>query len=281
MKTFATCTDIRALIQQYKAQNETIALVPTMGHLHAGHLSLIELAKTRATKVIVSIFINPIQFNQDSDFINYPRSQKQDIEKLEQLNIAAVFIPDINELYPLGTAQAARISIPQLEEKLEGEFRPGHFNGVCTVVCKLFNIITPNLAVFGTKDYQQLLIIRRLVEALNFSIEIVAGDTLRETNGLAMSSRNTHLSPEQRELASTIHLTTKHTMEQFSAKDISTLEKNATDLLQQTGFRVEYFTIVDAENLLPVTQDTENIVILVAAWLANTRLIDSLLFPMR
>lgn len=280
MKIISTCDAIRDLISDYKSNNESIALVPTMGHLHAGHISLIELAKTKASRVVISIFINPIQFNQSNDFERYPRTLDEDCEKLTELNIDAVFIPEQNEIYPHGASTTTKVSVPELANLLEGEYRPGHFSGVCTVVCKLFNIITPDVAIFGNKDYQQLLIIRRIVTDLNFNIEIVSGDTQRESNGLAMSSRNSLLSNQQRELAANIHSTLKKTKHEFSLNNTESLEKSASTALNQYGFRVDYFTIRDAKNLQPVTQDTENIVILTAAWLDETRLIDNLLFPM-
>jgi pantoate--beta-alanine ligase len=250
-----------------------------MGHLHAGHLSLIEIAKTHATRVIVSIFVNPIQFNQVSDFERYPRTLEDDLKKLKSLNIDIAFTPSQNDLYPNGTSQPAKIIIPDLTEVLEGHYRPGHFEGVCTVVCKLFNIINPDIAVFGRKDYQQLLIIRRMVEDLNFNIKILAGDTQREDDGLAMSSRNSHLNHDQRQLAAHIFNVLTQTKDHFST-NVAALEQTAVSSLTQMGFNVEYFAIRDANNLQDISQHTENIVVLVAAWLGDIRLIDNLLFPM-
>jgi len=280
MKIFSACEAIRDHISQYKSAHESVALVPTMGHLHDGHISLIELAKTKATKVVVSIFINPIQFNQVSDYERYPRTLNDDLEKLRQFNIDVVFTPDLDELYPQGTTNTPKIIIPQLTESLEGQYRPGHFDGVCTVVCKLFNIITPDVAIFGAKDFQQLLIIRRMTQDLNFNIDIICGETRREADGLAMSSRNSHLSPAQRTLAPKLFSALQQTKDQFSSNDIKTLQEKGVSWLEQHGFRVEYFSIRDAENLQPITQGTDNAVVLAAAWLGETRLIDNLLFPM-
>ncbi len=280
MKIFSACEAIRDHISQCKSAHESVALVPTMGNLHDGHTSLIELAKTKATKVIVSIFINPTQFNQTSDYERYPRTLNDDLEKIRQLNIDAIFTPELDELYPQGTTHTPRISVPQLAESLEGQFRPGHFDGVCTVVCKLFNIIVPDVAVFGAKDYQQLLIIKRMTQDLNFNIDIICGATQREADGLAMSSRNTHLSHTQRSLAPKLFSALQQTKDQFSSNDIKTLEEKGAAMLEKYGFRVEYFSILDAENLQPITQGTDNAVVLVAAWLGSTRLIDNLLFPM-
>ena len=279
MKIFSECQTIRKQIHLYQAQKETIALVPTMGHLHRGHVSLIELAKTKASRVIVSIFVNPIQFNQASDFNRYPRTLEDDINTLRELNIDALFIPEQDELYPHGIEQIPKITIPELSEIFEGQFRPSHFDGVCTVVSKLFNIITPDIALFGEKDYQQLLIIQRMTDDLNFNIRIVPGKTQRESNGLAMSSRNSHLTSEQREQAAQIYSILKHTEDQFSIKNIPQLEVDASSLLEQHGFNIEYFSIRDSSNLQPVSQHTESIVVLVAAWLGETRLIDNILFP--
>lgn len=280
MKILSTCDAIRDLSKQYKSDNEKIALVPTMGHLHAGHISLIELAKSKASKVIVSIFINPIQFNQSSDYEKYPRTTKNDIDILSRLNIDAVFTPPPEEIYPSGTNVIPKIYIPQLADILEGKHRPNHFEGVCTVVCKLFNIINPNIAVFGEKDYQQLLIIQRMTSDLDFDIEIVSGQTQREQNGLAMSSRNSLMSTEQQTLAAQIHNELQQVKAQFSTKNTQSLEEKATTSLEKNGFRVEYFSLRDADNLQAISQDSENVVILTAVWLGDTRLIDNLLFPM-
>lgn len=280
MKIFSTCDAIREHLAEYKSNKETIALVPTMGHLHAGHISLIELAKQKTDKVVVSIFINPAQFNQISDFDRYPRSLEDDLDKLKNLNINAVFTPHPDEIYPHGTNNTAKIFIPELTNVLEGEYRPGHFEGVCTVVCKLFNIIKPDVAVFGEKDFQQLLIIKRMSRDLDYDIQIVSGKTLREDDGLAMSSRNSLLNHEQRKHAKCVYDVLMLTKDQFSTNDIVPLENYAVSFLEKNGFRVEYFNIRDAKNLHTLSQDTENIVILVAAWLGDTRLIDNLLFPM-
>jgi len=280
MKILSTCDAIRNLIAQYKSNNVTIALVPTMGHLHAGHISLVELAKQNADQVIVSIFINPTQFNQASDFDRYPRSLEHDLDRLSNLNIAAVFTPQPDEIYPQGTSNTTKIIIPDLTNTLEGLCRPGHFEGVCTVVSKLFNIVSPDIAVFGEKDIQQLLIIKRMTSDLSYNIKILPGPTLREADGLAMSSRNSLLSEQQRKHAKQIYDVLKLTKDQFSTNKIKSLENNASSFLENNGFRVEYFSIRDAKNLLSISQDTENIAILVAVWLGDTRLIDNLLFPM-
>ena len=280
MKAYSEVHPIREYIHCCKASDEKIILVPTMGHLHKGHASLIELAKSLGRRVIVSIFVNPLQFNQETDFTGYPRTLDSDIELLRSYNIDAVFTPNAESLYPDGIQLAPKIIIPVLSKEFDGHYRPGHFEGVCTVVCKLFNILTPDIAVFGNKDYQQLLIIQRMVRDLNFNIDIIAGETVREPDGLAMSSRNTLLSVEQRELAKHLYTHLNQVKLQFSLGNISSLEDSARSQLKQIGMKVEYLNIRDAVNLQPINSNTKNVVVLAAAWLGNTRLIDNILFPL-
>ena len=280
MKVYSDSERIREHIGSWKSNNEKVVLVPTMGHLHKGHISLIELAKSLGQRVSVSIFVNPLQFNQESDFTQYPRTLDADIEQLRKLNVDLVFTPDAESLYPAGTESATKIIIPELANEFDGHYRPGHFEGVCTIVCKLFNILTPDIAVFGKKDYQQLLIIRRMVSDLNFNIDIVAGETKRESDGLAMSSRNTHLSADQRPLASHLYANLERAKIQFSPQNIASLEQSSHSNLEKIGMIVDYFSIRDAVNLQPISNSTKDIVILSAAWLGDTRLIDNILFPM-
>jgi pantoate--beta-alanine ligase len=279
MKVYSESSPIREHINAWKSKGEKIILVPTMGHLHKGHASLIELATSLGQHVLVSIFVNPLQFNQESDFTHYPRSLESDIEQLHTLNVDAVFTPSTESLYPHGIQSAPKIFIPELTEEFDGHYRPGHFEGVCTIVCKLLNILTPDIAVFGNKDYQQLLIIRRMVNDLDFNIDIVAGKTEREPDGLAMSSRNTHLNPHQRALARHLYANLVRVKKQFSLNEIMSLEESARRHIEDTGMTVEYFSIRDAINLQPITNSTKNIVVLTAVWLGNTRLIDNILFP--
>ena len=270
---------MRAQINAWRGHKEKIALVPTMGHLHKGHTSLIEIAKKNATRTVVSIYINPLQFNVADDFVTYPRSLERDLEILTNLHIDSVFKPADKALYPQGYATAPLISIPQLSEQFCGQYRPGHFDGVCTVVAKLFNIISPHVAVFGKKDYQQLLIIQRLAAGLNFDLSIIGGETQREADGLALSSRNIHLSAEHRAIAPALYDELKQVRNRFSSTGIGQQEKTTTERLEKRGFKTEYLHIRDADNLQPITDTTKNIVILTAAWLGRTRLIDNLLFP--
>ncbi len=279
MKVFSESKQIREPIAACKNKQEKIALVPTMGHLHDGHIALIQLAKSLAPRVIVSIFVNPLQFNQENDFTAYPRTLTSDLEKLTALDIDAVFTPQPIELYPDGIELAPKIIIPKLTAEFDGEFRPGHFDGVCTVVTKLFNILTPDIAVFGNKDYQQLLIIRRMTRDLNFNIDIVAGNTERESDGLALSSRNSHLSAAERARAANIFAILSQTKTQFSIQDIPSQEHFGTTALEKIGMNVEYFSIRDALDLQPINNTTKDIVVLTAAWLGDIRLIDNVLFP--
>lgn len=279
MKVFTESAPLREHIKQWRSNHEHVALVPTMGHLHTGHASLIQQAKSLAPKVLVSIFVNPLQFNQTTDFKHYPRTLASDIGTLTALNVDAVFTPNEHELYPHGTTVAPRIVIPELGSEFCGRFRPGHFEGVCTVVAKLFNITTPDIAIFGNKDYQQLLMIRRMVEDLNFNIEIVAGETERESDGLALSSRNTRLNPQERKLAIGLFATLCQVKDEFSLTNISSQEHSAIDKLKKCGFKVEYLNLRDASNLQPITNSTKNIMVLAAVWLGDTRLIDNILFP--
>lgn len=280
MKVYSESETIRKTIHHWKLNKNKIALVPTMGHLHEGHASLIKLAQSLSQRVVVSIFVNPLQFNQEQDFIHYPRTLNADIEQLDALEVDAVFSPSTESLYPHGMPAAPKIFIPELTQEFDGLYRPGHFEGVCTIVCKLLNILTPDIAVFGNKDYQQLLIVRRMVSDLNFNIDIAAGKTERETDGLAMSSRNTLLNSDQRKLAAHLYENLAHVKSNFSIEAMSTLETAARKNLEKFGMRVEYFSIRDAVNLQPISNITKEIVVLTAVWLGDVRLIDNILFPM-
>ncbi len=279
MQVISNPEQMRAQTQQWHRQEDSVAVVPTMGQLHAGHLSLIEIAKTRAKRVVATIFVNPLQFDQAEDLARYPRDLDADLNKLQNLNIDAVFTPQTSDLYPEGLDAAPRIHIPLLEKEFCGRSRPGHFAGVCTVVAKLFNLIAPDIAVFGNKDYQQLLIIRQMVQSLNFKVTILSGDTQREPDGLALSSRNAHLNAEQRALAPQLYQILSEIPSKFQLEQIPALEKSSIQKLEQAGFRCDYFAMRDAAHLQAISLNTTNIVVLAAAWLGSTRLIDNLLFP--
>jgi len=278
---------LRQQIQAWRSQDASIAFVPTMGNLHQGHLALVETAQRCADKVVVSIFVNPLQFAPGTDFESYPRTLKQDIAQLESRAVDLLFCPSVLDIYPQGMEASTKVIVPGLSDILCGAFRPGHFAGVTTVVSKLFNMVQPDIAVFGEKDYQQLLIIRRMVEDLIYPVQIVGMETVRESNGLAMSSRNQYLSETEREAASILNLTITdvasrviETIMQPDAdrRDYCDIEQQAMQHLQEKGFRPEYLKVCYADDLSdasPVTGIERSIRVLVAAWMGKARLIDN------
>jgi pantoate--beta-alanine ligase len=257
------------------ANEPRVALVPTMGNLHAGHLALVEEARKHAYCVVASIFVNRLQFEPGSDFDRYPRTLDADCAKLERAGCDVAFAPDEREMYP--EPQEIVVTPPRLAEQLCGDFRPGHFQGVATVVTKLFNIVRPDTAVFGRKDYQQLHVIRALVRQLNFGIEIVGVETVREVDGLAMSSRNGYLSREERPEAVRLSRVLAHLKSAIEAGDseYDTLVDAARDELAAHGWRVDYVALRTQANLAPVGPADRELVALGAAWLGQTRLIDN------
>ncbi len=266
---------LREILSQVRKENKKIALVPTMGNLHEGHLSLVRQVQECADYVVATIFVNPTQFVEGEDFDSYPRTLKSDLAKLEHLNVDLVFIPDMNEIYPDGDKVTTVVTVPELYSIYCGEFRPGHFKGVATIVTKLFNIVQPDLAIFGKKDYQQLLVIRNLVENLELPIEIIGSATIREADGLAMSSRNQYLSDSERKQAPLLYRCLKDIAKAIEKgdKNFEKLEKDAIFLLEQAEFKPEYLTICDAKTLK--TPMNQKLVIIVAAWLGKARLIDN------
>lgn len=272
MQLVKTVSELRAALN---AQAATV-FVPTMGNLHGGHISLIELAKQHGQPVVASIFVNPLQFGPDEDFARYPRTRDADCEKLAAAGCDLVFAPDVSELYPV--PQTLIVQPPAaFTDDLCGAFRPGHFGGVATVVLKLFNLIRPRVAVFGRKDFQQLLLIRELVRQFNLPINIVAGDTLREPDGLAMSSRNGFLSPSERIQAVALYRQLSEIVAAIirGERDYLQLVLHATKYLKMAGWRVDYIAVRDAATLQAPQADTQRIVVLGAAWLGKTRLIDN------
>jgi pantoate--beta-alanine ligase len=248
-----------------------------MGNLHAGHVSLVELAKQHGRPVVASIFVNPLQFGAGEDFERYPRTLAADCEKLEAAGCDLVFAPDVAEMYPV--PQAFIVQPPEaLTNDLCGVFRPGHFSGVATVVLKLFNLVQPRVAVFGKKDFQQLSMVRELVRQFNLPITIVAGETLREPDGLAMSSRNRYLTSAERIQAGRLHQELAAVVAALDAgdSDHAALCATASRRLRMAGWRVDYVALRDADTLLPATADSSRLVVLGAAWLGTTRLIDNL-----
>ena len=258
-------------------KQQQIAFVPTMGNLHAGHLALVKAAKEHAEHVVVSIFVNPLQFGQGEDYSSYPRTLQEDADKLIECGVDVLFAPDVKELYP-HTNQDYCVEPPALQHELCGRFRPGHFRGVATVVLKLFNIVRPDFACFGKKDYQQLTIIRGMVADLNMNIRIIGVPIERDTDGLALSSRNQYLSTDERAAAIFLYQQLQHIAQQLrsGSRDFTVLEQAATQTLTQHNWRVDYVSIRDAGSLNTAqTQDTK-LVILAAAHLGKTRLIDNI-----
>jgi len=264
-------------VREWRSQDLSVAFVPTMGNLHAGHLHLVREAKQLADRVVVSIFVNPTQFSPGEDFDAYPRTPVEDAEKLRRVAADLLFVPSAADLYPAGLGATTFVEVPGLSDALCGRFRPGHFRGVATIVSKLFNLVQPNIALFGEKDYQQLVIIRRMVADLNFSVRIHAVPTVREPNGLAMSSRNAYLTAEQKELAATLYRCLCRAAEAIcrGEKDFERIERQQIETLQTAGFRPDYFSVRRESDLAPAGQDDVHLVILVAAWLGKARLIDN------
>jgi len=266
MNLFHTPQEMTTWAQEQRRSGRRIGFVPTMGYLHAGHLSLVTEAKKNADVIVVSIFVNPTQFGPHEDFEKYPRDEAHDMTLCKEAGVAAVFLPTPSAMY----APNASVFVDEstLQYGLCGERRPGHFRGVCTVVAKLFNIVLPDVAVFGQKDFQQASIIQRMVRDLNFPIEIVVAPTLREPDGLAMSSRNVYLSADERKRA----LGLSRALDAISG---DTPCRVMCDVLEQHGLRVDYAEIVDADTLVPVEKVTKGNVALIAAYCGKTRLIDN------
>ena len=277
METVSSLAGLRAQIGSWQQAGHSIALVPTMGNLHDGHLSLLRRARECAERTVVSIFVNPIQFGKGEDYDKYPSTLAEDKNKLEKYGLDLLFTPDLGQLYPGGTDADTRVNVPELSNILCGKFRPGHFSGVATVVVKLLANAQPDVALFGEKDYQQLLVIKRMVRDLCLPVEIVGMPIVREADGLAMSSRNAYLAPAQRRQAPLIYHTLQAAADSLrqDGSDLEAIERDAMHGLEQAGFRPEYVSIRRSEDLgAPTPQDTR-LSILVAAWLGPARLIDN------
>ncbi|NCT67363.1 MAG: pantoate--beta-alanine ligase [Rhodanobacteraceae bacterium] len=278
MQTIQQTAELQARVAAAARAGQRIALVPTMGNLHRGHYSLVEAARARADLVVASVFVNPTQFGPNEDFARYPRTPEADAAGLAEHGCDVMFLPTVDVLYPYGAERSVRVSVPELPDLLEGAIRPGHFDGVATVVSKLFNLVRPDLAVFGQKDYQQLLVIRRLVRDLGYPIEIVGAPIVREANGLAMSSRNQYLDPAQRAQAGAIHATLEWMRDRVAAvAPLAMVEAEAVARLQQAGLVPDYAVIRRAEDLGSPGRTDEPLVALIAARLGTTRLIDNIL----
>lgn len=278
METVTTIAAVRARVLSWRREGCRVAFVPTMGNLHAGHLSLIEAARRHGERFIASIFVNPMQFGPNEDFAHYPRTPEADARMLAEAGCSLMFIPEVSEIYPHGSERVTRVEVPPLSRILEGEFRPGHLEGVSTVVAKLFNIVQPDVAIFGAKDYQQLSVIRRMVCDLCMPVEIVAAPTLREADGLAMSSRNQYLTAPQRALAPRIYAALQAAEQRLRAgdTDFKGIERTGIEALESAGFAPDYFAVRDAADLGAPRPETRELVVLVAARLGRARLIDNL-----
>lgn len=269
-------SELRDRIAAWRKAGERIAFVPTMGNLHAGHGSLVTAARARADRVVVSIFVNPLQFGPNEDFAAYPRTPEEDRKLLETLQVDLLYTPEVDEIYPRGQHSTARVHVPELEDILCGAFRPGHFMGVATVVTKLLNLVQPDVALFGEKDFQQLMIIQRAAVDLCMPVEIIGVPTSREDDGLARSSRNRYLTAEQRALAPSIFRALDAAREAIEAGETNfdALEQEGMRALQQAGFRPDYFSIRDAQTLAFPGQ-ANDLVVLTAARIGRARLIDN------
>ncbi|WP_148861553.1 pantoate--beta-alanine ligase [Marinobacter fonticola] len=278
MRTVHTIRELRALINSHRQNGHRIGLVPTMGNLHDGHISLVEKARQHADVVVTSIFVNPIQFGAGEDLDNYPRTMREDQEKLEQAGNHIVFAPSVEEIYPHGLVEQTQITVPVVSEGHCGASRPGHFNGVSTVVTMLFNMVQPDVAFFGQKDFQQLAVIRKMADDLFMPVEIVGAPTVRDEDGLARSSRNGYLTENERLIAPVLYKTLQQTAAniQDGQTNFAELEKEAAETLTKAGFRPDYVNIAHSLTLKPAKPGDDDITILAAAFLGKTRLIDNL-----
>ncbi|WP_458717368.1 pantoate--beta-alanine ligase [Pseudomonas gregormendelii] len=283
MQTVETISALRALVARARSEQKKVALVPTMGNLHDGHIALIHCARQRADFVVASIFVNPLQFGANEDLANYPRTPDADREKLVNAGCDVLFAPAVEQIYPDGMLNQAIVNVPQVSEGLCGSARPGHFDGMATVVIKLLNIVQPDVAVFGEKDYQQLAVVRSMVKGLNMLTDIVGAPTIRAADGLALSSRNGYLSEQQRRIAPVLYASLKE-----MAASIRELHRVDESLLQacrqrmiDAGVNVDYFEIRNAQDLAPAREGATHLVLLVAARIGTTRLIDNLTVDLR
>lgn len=280
MQTVQDAPALRAAIRGWRSKGQSVGFVPTMGNLHAGHQSLIKLARARNERVVASVFVNPTQFGPNEDFERYPRTLSQDQAALADEGCDLLFAPDVATMYPFGPTHSVSIRVPQITDTLEGAHRPGHFDGMATVVCKLFNLVQPDVAVFGQKDFQQLRVVERMVRDLSLPVKVMSAPILRAEDGLALSSRNQYLSAAERARAPLIHDTLLKMREMLDKGHAwRALEQVASARLVRAGFVPDYAVIRRAEDLAePIEGQREGLVALIAARLGKTRLIDNLLF---
>ncbi len=280
MNTVESIKDLRAQVKSWRMQGLTIAFVPTMGNLHDGHLALVEAAHQHADKVIASIFVNPMQFGLSEDIDNYPRTLAQDKASLIKVNTDLLFTPTADIIYPKGVGDNSYVEVPNISDLYCGASRPGHFRGVATVVCKLFNLVQPDSACFGSKDYQQLQVIQTMVEDLSMPVEIVPVEIIREESGLAMSSRNGYLTKEELTIAPTLYQTLQWLSNELKnnhqPRDYAALIMQASEKIDNAGLKTDYINLCHAKTLAPATPSDKDIVILAAAYLGKARLIDNL-----
>lgn len=275
-----TAQQVRELVSAWRSVQQTVALVPTMGNLHRGHMSLARLARDIADRVVMSIYVNPTQFGEGEDFGAYPRTPGEDLRRIEAAGtVDALFVPSHDEIYPFGLEQAVRIAMPAISRELCGAHRPGHFDGVVTVVARLLNIVQPDAIVLGEKDYQQLVIIERMVEDLHIPVRVVAGSIERDQDGLALSSRNRYLSSTERNLAPQLHEALENASQALlrGEDDYDRIARRAAAILEDVGFKVDYIEIRDAGDLSRPNgrHEPHDLVVLGAAWLGRARLIDN------
>lgn len=278
MNTVKTVRELRAVVARARSEGKRIALVPTMGNLHSGHIALVTKAVQRADFVIASIFVNPLQFGPTEDLASYPRTLAADQEQLLQAGCHLLFTPTVEEMYPHGMGDQTIVRVPVVSEGLCGGSRPGHFDGVSTVVSKLFNMVQPDIAIFGQKDFQQLAVVNALVRDLNMPIQIIGEPTVRAADGLALSSRNGYLTEDQRAAAPALYRVIKQigTALQNGEQDHQQLIGDGVKALEAAGFRPDYLEIRNAVSLRPATPDDHDLVVLGAAFMGKTRLIDNL-----
>ena len=278
MRTVHTIKELRAIIRSYRSQGKRVGLVPTMGNLHEGHLALVRRAREASDVVVTSIFVNPMQFGAGEDLDAYPRTLAEDQRALEAEGNNLLFAPTVEEIYPDGLALQTQVAVPEVSEGHCGASRPGHFEGVATVVTMLLNMVQPDVAVFGEKDYQQLAVIRKLVKDLFIPVDVIGLPTIRESDCLAMSSRNGYLSEEERKVAPALHRVLSETGRALNngSDDFAGLEAAARDTLSAGGFRPDYFNIVNSLTLKPAVPGDRQLTVLAAAFLGTTRLIDNL-----
>jgi pantoate--beta-alanine ligase len=273
----STKQELEEHLDEWRQHDDHVALVPTMGNLHAGHLSLVDLAREHAERVVVSVFVNPTQFGEGEDFETYPRTLERDTLRLKTVAADLIFAPDIETMYPFGLDAATVVSVPRLTENFCGASRPGHFDGVTTVVVRLFGLVRPDVAVFGQKDYQQQLVIRHMAVDLNLPVSVVTAETVRDKDGLAMSSRNQYLTDDERKTAPLLFevLSAVGSELQNGKRDFEALEADAVRKLELAGFKVDYLSIRRAQNLEIPDRDCDELVALAAAHLGAARLIDN------